>query len=118
MLMERAAQQANIRLIEAEFIEETVRAKLWSDYQELMGARKRIEQSGHLVQNSLLSLNIIEGRYRSGVGSLAEVLQSTETYSTLAEQSFEDIVDLNLSHLRIATAIGRASIGNSLEIGP
>jgi outer membrane protein len=118
MLMERAAQQANIRLIEAEFIEETVRAKLWSDYQELMGARKLIEQSGHLVQNSLLSLNIIEGRYRSGVGSLAEVLQSTETYLTLAEQSFEDIVDLNLSHLRIATAIGRASIGNSLEIGP
>ncbi|MCF1485973.1 TolC family protein [Pseudomonas sp. AA27] len=101
--------RARMQASEAELadVEQRVSLQLWDSYQSLGTETQALERTAEWVEQAMLALNVVQGRYRSGVGSMIELLNASSAYA-MAEQ--EHIAALNrwhLARLRLVASLGR-----------
>ncbi|MGC7837685.1 TolC family protein [Pseudomonas wayambapalatensis] len=101
--------RARVQAQEAELADarQRVALELWASYQALGIETQALERTAEWVEQAMLALTVVRGRYRSGVGSMIELLNASSAYA-MAEQ--EHIAALNGWHrarLRLAASLGR-----------
>lgn len=110
---ERSYQVRNARArVEAEQAalanaEENISLEVWGSYQSLNVETKSLEQIGELVRQSRESLEVVQGRYRAGVGSMLEMLNALTAYATAEDQHTQSLNAWQLSRLKLAASLGR-----------
>jgi outer membrane protein TolC len=80
---------------------------VWSSYQAVRTAVRRVETSADLLASATASADVAEARYKEGVGSILDLLNAQ---SALALARAEDVLartDFFLSLARLARATGR-----------
>ncbi|MNN88803.1 Outer membrane efflux protein [compost metagenome] len=68
---------------------------------------KSLEQIGELVRQSRQSLEVVQGRYRAGVGSMLELLNALTAYAAAEDQHTQSLNAWQLSRLKLAASLGR-----------
>lgn len=110
---ERSYQVRNARArVEAEQAklantEEQVSLEVWGSYQSLSVETKSLEQIGELVRQSRQSLEVVQGRYRAGVGSMLELLNALTAYAAAEDQHIQSLNAWQIARLKLAASLGR-----------
>lgn len=100
--------QAKMRAGEAELtdVEQRVSLDLWTNYQSLQVETQALDNTAEWLEQSTLALQVIKGRYRSGVGSMIELLNASSAYATAEQQHITALNSWHLARLRLAASLG------------
>lgn len=100
-----ARQQAS----EAELanIEQRVSLDTWDNYQSLSLETQSLTRTTELVEQARQSLDVVQGRYRSGIGSMIELLNALTAYASAEEQHTRALGNWQTSRLKLAASLGR-----------
>ncbi len=81
-------QHAALQASEAELAdtEQQVSLEVWNNYQSLSVETRSLARTRELVEQSRQSLEVVQGRYRSGVGSMIELLNALTAYASAEDQ--------------------------------
>ncbi|MCU1719165.1 TolC family protein [Pseudomonas sp. 5P_3.1_Bac2] len=87
--------------------EEEVALQLWANYQQLSVETQSLERTQQLVEQSQQALEVVQGRYRSGVGSMIEMLNGLTAYTAAQQQHIQSLSSWQTSRLGLAASLGR-----------
>lgn len=96
------AEQANLANAEQQ-----VALDLWTHYQTLSTETQSLQRTGELVEQSRQALEVIQGRYHSGVGSMVEVLNTLTAYADAEEQHIQTLSHWQTSRLKLIASLGQ-----------
>jgi outer membrane protein len=102
-----ARESADAARARAEATGEAVAVGVWSSYQSVRTAVRRVETSRDLLESATASSEVAAARYKEGVGSILDLLNAQ---SSLAVARAEDVIartDFFLSLANLARATGR-----------
>ncbi|QJI30067.1 TolC family protein [Pseudomonas sp. ADAK18] len=101
--------QARVEASQAELaeVEQQVALDLWASYQTLNIETQSLQRTNELVDQSRQSLEVVQGRYHSGVGSMIELLNALTAYAGAEEQHIQTLSHWQTSRLRLAASLGR-----------
>lgn len=104
----RAAQaQAATYAEEAEVARLRVSVDVWTQYNGLRTEAANLAHTSDLVDQSGQAMDIVQGRYQSGVGNMTEVLSAMETYASAQEQHINAQANWQLARVGLAVQLGR-----------
>lgn len=81
--------------------------ELWANYQTLNIETRSLEKTAEWVEQSNQALQVVQGRYRSGVGSMIELLNALTAYATAEQQHINALNSWQLARLKLAASLGR-----------
>jgi outer membrane protein TolC len=84
----QARELAKAAEADAESLEQQVILQVWSSYQAVKTAEKRVGSAQDLLAAALRSAEVAEGRYKAGVGSILDLLTAQ---SALANARAQDV---------------------------
>ncbi|TEI28696.1 TolC family protein [Pseudomonas aeruginosa] len=87
--------------------EQQVSLEVWNNYQSLSVETRSLARTRELVEQSRQSLEVVQGRYRSGVGSMIELLNALTAYASAEDQHIRALGNWQTSRLRLAASLGR-----------
>ncbi|HDL5320729.1 TPA: TolC family protein, partial [Pseudomonas aeruginosa] len=90
--------------------EQQVSLEVWSNYQSLSVETRSLARTRELVEQSRQSLEVVQGRYRSGVGSMIELLNALTAYASAEDQHIRALGNWQTSRLRLAASLGRLGL--------
>lgn len=98
-------------MTEAELLdtERQVSLEVWSNYQTLSVETRSLTRTRELVEQARQTLDVVQGRYRSGVGSMIELLNALTAYSNAEEQHIVALASWQTARLRLAASLGQLS---------
>ncbi|QOQ76277.1 TolC family protein [Pseudomonas poae] len=101
--------QAQLEAREAELsdVEQRISIDLWSNYQALIIETRSLEKTAEWVEQSNQALEVVQGRYRSGVGSMLELLNALTAYATAEQQHIGALNSWQMARLKLAASLGR-----------
>ncbi len=101
--------EAQMEAMEAELtnVEQRISIDLWSNYQALIIETRSLEKTAEWVEQSNQALDVVQGRYRSGVGSMIELLNALTAYATAEQQHISALNSWQMARLRLAASLGR-----------
>ncbi|HIB3374716.1 TPA: TolC family protein, partial [Pseudomonas aeruginosa] len=82
--------------------EQQVSLEVWNNYQSLSVETRSLARTRELVEQSRQSLEVVQGRYRSGVGSMIELLNALTAYASAEDQHIRALGNWQTSRLRLA----------------
>lgn len=88
-------------------VEQQVSLELWSHYQELNIETRALEKTAEWVDQAQQALQVEQGRYRSGVGSMIELLNALTAYATAEQQHINSLRRWQVARLKLAASLGR-----------
>ncbi|RQB47243.1 hypothetical protein IPC446_27785 [Pseudomonas aeruginosa] len=97
----------SIGLAELADTEQQVSLEVWNNYQSLSVETRSLARTRELVEQSRQSLEVVQGRYRSGVGSMIELLNALTAYASAEDQHIRALGNWQTSRLRLAASLGR-----------
>lgn len=101
--------QARVEAGQAELaeVERQVALDLWTSYQALNTETQSLQRTDELVEQSRQSLEVVQGRYHSGVGSMIELMNALTSYASAQEQHIQGLSHWQTLRLRLAANLGR-----------
>ncbi|VVM53721.1 TolC family protein [Pseudomonas fluorescens] len=101
--------QAKFETSKAELsdVEQRISMDLWANYQNLSIETRSLEKTAEWVEQSSQSLQVVQGRYRSGVGNMTELLNALTAYATAEQQHINTLNSWQLARLKLAASLGR-----------
>ncbi|MGU3304803.1 TolC family protein [Pseudomonas sp. M5A4_2d] len=101
--------QARLEAREAEVIdvEQRISIDLWGNYQTLITETGSLERTAEWVEQSNQALEVVQGRYRAGVGSMIELLNALTAYATAEQQHINALNSWQMARLKLAASLGR-----------
>lgn len=87
--------------------EQQVSLQVWGSYQRLTVDSESLKSTDALVEQSRQALEVTRGRYRSGVGSMIELLNALSAYADAREQHIRALADWQNARLQLAAGLGR-----------
>lgn len=101
--------QAQLEAREAELsdVEQRISIDLWSNYQALIIETRSLERTAEWVEQSNQALDVVQGRYQSGVGSMIESLNALTAYATAEQQHISALNSWQMARLKLAASLGR-----------
>jgi len=101
--------QARLEAREAEVsdVEQRVSIDLWGNYQTLIIETRSLERTAEWVEQSNQALEVVQGRYRSGVGSMIELLNALTAYAAAEQQHINALNSWQMARLKLAASLGR-----------
>ncbi|AZC32218.1 Type I secretion outer membrane protein, TolC family [Pseudomonas chlororaphis subsp. piscium] len=87
--------------------EQQVSLDVWSSYQTLSTETRSLARTRELVDQSRQALEVVQGRYRSGVGSMIELLNALTAYAGAEELHTQALGNWQSSRLKLAAGLGR-----------
>lgn len=99
---------ARLEASKEELLEEQQRLslELWENYQTLSNEFQRLIHTNKLITQSQQSLEVVQGRYRSGVGSMIELLSALNTYAGAEVQHINALNVWHTARLRLSENLG------------
>lgn len=88
-------------------IEQRVSLETWDNYQSLSIETQSLARTSELVEQARQSLDVVQGRYRSGIGSMIELLNALTAYANAENQHIQALADWQTSRLKLAASLGR-----------
>lgn len=101
--------QAKFETSKAELsdVEQRISMDLWANYQNLNIETRSLEKTAEWVEQSSQALQVVQGRYRSGVGNMIELLNALTAYATAEQQHINALNSWQLARLKLAASLGR-----------
>lgn len=101
--------QARLEAREAEVsdVEQRISIDLWGNYQALITETRSLERTADWVDQSNQALEVVQGRYQSGVGSMIELLNALTAYATAEQQHINALNSWQMARLKLAASLGR-----------
>ena len=101
--------QAKFETSKAELsdVEQRISMDLWANYQSLNIETRSLEKTAEWVEQSSQALQVVQGRYRSGVGNMIELLNALTAYATAEQQHINTLNSWQLARLKLAASLGR-----------
>ncbi|MNC64240.1 hypothetical protein D3C75_1144270 [compost metagenome] len=81
--------------------------ELWTNYQSLKTETHSLEKTAEWVEQSSQALQVMQGRYRSGVGNMIELLNALTAYAAAEQQHINTLNSWQLARLKLAASLGR-----------
>ncbi|BBH34882.1 outer membrane protein [Pseudomonas sp. St290] len=105
---------ARLEASKEELLEEQLRLslELWENYQTLGSELQRLNHTNKLITQSQQSLEVVQGRYRSGVGSVIELLSALNTYASAENQHISALTTWHITRLRFSENLGLLGFWN------
>ena len=99
---------ARLEASKEELLEEQLRLslELWENYQTLSNEFQRLNHTNKLITQSQQSLEVVQGRYRSGVGSMIELLSALNTYAGAEAQHINALDAWHTARLKLSENLG------------
>jgi outer membrane protein len=88
-------------------LEQRVSLETWDNYQSLSIETQSLARTSELVEQARQSLDVVQGRYRSGIGSMIELLNALTAYANAENQHIQALADWQTSRLKLAASLGR-----------
>lgn len=92
---------------ELEDVEQRISLELWASYQALNIETQAIGRTAEWVAQASVALQVVQGRYRSGVGSMIELLNASSAYAMAEQQHITALNSWHVARLRLAASLGR-----------
>lgn len=101
--------QARAEAGQAELTEtqQQVALDLWANYQALKIENLKLPRTSELVDQSRQSLDVVQGRYHAGVGSMIELLNALTAYAGAEDEHIQTLSNWQTSRLRLMASLGR-----------
>ncbi|OUM37768.1 hypothetical protein B8W72_03535 [Pseudomonas putida] len=101
--------RARVDASEAELaeVEQRIALELWANYQALSVETQALERTAEWLKQATQALQVVQGRYRSGVGSMIELLNASSAYASAEQQNISTLSNWHLARLRLAASLGR-----------
>lgn len=87
--------------------QQQVSMQVWTHYQSLNIETRSLVRTGELVEQSRQALEVVQGRYHSGVGSMIELLNALTSYAGSQELHIQALTNWHASRLKLAASLGR-----------
>lgn len=101
------AQAADVRSTELQ-----VSLDVWKSYQSLQTDTTNLDNSQHLLDTALHSLDIARGRYKAGVGTFTELLNAQSALADARRQRVLAVSKWRTARLKLAESLGRLGLWN------
>ncbi|HEF5871060.1 TPA: TolC family protein [Burkholderia cenocepacia] len=101
------AQEADVRSTELK-----VSLDVWKSYQSLQTDTTNLDNSQHLLDTALHSLDIARGRYKAGVGTFTELLNAQSALADARRQRVLAVSKWRTARLKLAESLGRLGLWN------
>lgn len=101
-----AQAQAAAHVAELDTVRLRVSEDVLTQYNSLCTEKANLVHTSALVEQSKQAMDIVQGRYRSGVGSMTEVLNTMETYASVQEQHIGAMSNWQVSRVALAAHLG------------
>ncbi|MGS0893203.1 TolC family protein [Burkholderia stagnalis] len=101
------AQEADVRNTELQ-----VSLDVWKSYQSLQTDTTNLDNSQHLLDTALHSLEIARGRYKAGVGTFTELLNAQSALADARRQRVLAVSKWRTARLKLAESLGRLGLWN------
>ncbi|MBC3438141.1 TolC family protein [Pseudomonas sp. BW16M2] len=101
--------RARVQVQEAELADarQRVALELWASYQSLGIETQALDRTAEWVEQAMLALQVVQGRYRSGVGSMIELLNASSAYAMAEQEHTATLNRWQLARLRLVASLGR-----------
>lgn len=87
--------------------QQQVALSVWSSYQALSVETQSLQRTNELLDQSRQTLEVVQGRYHSGVGSMLELLTALSAYSQAEDLEIQSLTQWQSSRLKLAASLGR-----------
>jgi outer membrane protein len=104
----RAAAEVDIAQAQLLGVENQVELDVWTYFQEVLASLQRVNLSRSSLLSSQQAAQVAYGRYKSGVGSLLDLLNSQNRLMNTKLQQAQAVAQLRLFSIRLALAAGQA----------
>lgn len=91
-------------------IEQRVVLETWQYYQALSIETRSLQRTQELVDQSRQSLEVVQGRYQSGVGSMIELLNALTAYANAEQEHIQALISWQTARLSLAASLGRLNL--------
>lgn len=105
--VQEAQAQAAIQIAALDTHRLQVSTDVWTQHANLKMETENLSHTTQLVQQSMKSLEIMQGRYLAGVGSMTDVLNAMSAYASAQEQHIEVTRSWQVNRLSLAGSLGR-----------
>lgn len=79
---------------------------VWKSYNSLISERDNLRAADELVQNSQDAFNMVQGRYRAGVGNIIELLNAQNVLANARQQQIKSLSAWRAATLRLSFSMG------------
>jgi outer membrane protein len=80
---------------------------VWMNYQTLRTETQSLQRTAEIEEQSRQALTLIRGRYRSGVGSMTELLSAMSTFADAQELHIDALNGWQTARIGLASGLGR-----------
>lgn len=107
-----AHEQLAVSRAEFEASQQRIALDVWTQYERLRMETESLRYTDELVKQSRQTLEIVRGRYQSGIGSMTEVLSVMSAYAEAQNLRIDAMTNWQLSRLSLAGSLGRLGVWN------
>jgi outer membrane protein len=80
---------------------------VWKNYQALNTETENLKTTDELVQSASLSFNVAQGRYKSGVGNIIELLNAQTSLANARQQKIQTLSNWRSARIKLAASLGQ-----------
>lgn len=108
--IQRAQTQTQIKAAEQKRTEQQVSLEVWKSYQLLHSETENITATVQLMRSAQQTFDVSLGRYKSGVGSIIELLTAQTALANATQQRAHALANWRVARLRLAASVGRVEL--------
>lgn len=85
---------------------------IWNSYQSLLSEIEDVKTTQDLLDNASLSYDVAKGRYKSGVGSILELLSAQNALASSRIQRIQAVSNYRVARFSLLSSLGRLNLGD------
>lgn len=99
--------QIDAREAELEAVRRSVDSQLWQAYQSMSTSRQSLLAAARLLTSASATLQVAQGRYKAGVGSMQDLLAAQSSLADARRQRVSALVEQLTARTQLSLATGR-----------
>ena len=105
--IQSAKAQVELKKAELDNEEHKISLEVWESYQSLQTETENLKVTDNLSQSATQSFNVAHGRYKTGVGTIIELLSAQSTLADSRQQRILALSNWRTARLKLARSLGR-----------
>ena len=109
--MQHAVAQKEAKAAQLKAAEEQIALGTWEAYQSVRTETENVKTAQALLSNARFAYEIAHGRYRSGIGTMPDLLAAQVSLSEAEQLQIDSLTQWRTAKLKLAAALGRLDSG-------
>jgi len=109
-IVQSATAQVEAKLAVLMNEENQISLAVWTSYQSLITDTEYLTSTENLLHSATLSFNVAQGRYKSGVGTIIELLNAQSALASARQQRIQAVSNWRIARLNLAASLGKLGI--------